>query len=87
MRTMRTMRTMTVDRQYFDTAEGAHTTNVVRVTVAMITCVDGAYAKSPLPAAAAFAQKLWAARRRQIARAKLCIRKTLRDRFPAQPRA
>jgi len=37
------MRTMTVDRQYFDTAEGAHTTNVVRVTVDMITCVDGAY--------------------------------------------
>jgi len=44
------MRTMTVDRQYFDTAEGAHTTNVVRVTVDMITCVDGAYANSTPPA-------------------------------------
>jgi hypothetical protein len=47
------VRTMTVDRQYFDTAEGAHTTNVVKVTVDMITCVDGAYANSPPPAAAA----------------------------------
>ena len=44
------MRTMTVDRQYFDTAEGAHTTNVVKVTVDMITCVDGAYANSTPPA-------------------------------------
>jgi len=35
-------RTMIVDRQYFDTAEGAHTTEVVRVTVNRITCVDGA---------------------------------------------
>jgi hypothetical protein len=35
-------RAITVDRQYFDTAEGAHTTDVVRVTVDMITCVDGA---------------------------------------------
>ena len=42
-------RTMTVDRQYFDTAEGAHTTNVGKVTVDMITCVAGAYANSPPP--------------------------------------
>jgi hypothetical protein len=34
-------RAMTVDRQYFDTAEGAHTTDVVRVSVDMITCEDG----------------------------------------------
>ena len=35
-------RSLTVDRQYFDTAEGAHTTDVVRVNVEMITCADGA---------------------------------------------
>jgi len=34
-------RALTVDRQYFDTAEGAHTTDVVRVNVDMITCEDG----------------------------------------------
>lgn len=34
-------RTITVDRQYFDTAEGAHTTDVVDVTVARITCHRG----------------------------------------------
>jgi hypothetical protein len=50
------LRTMTVDRQYFDTAEGAHTTNVVKVTVDMITCVDGAHANSTPPAAAASAR-------------------------------
>ncbi len=32
-------RTITVDRQYFDTAEGAHTTDVVKVTVDRITCL------------------------------------------------
>jgi hypothetical protein len=32
---------LTVDRQYFDTAEGAHTTDVVKVTVDAITCVEG----------------------------------------------
>jgi len=31
-------RTITVDRQYFDTAEGAHTTDVVQVTVDRLTC-------------------------------------------------
>ena len=35
-------RAMTVDRQYFDTAEGAHTTEVLKVSVDMITCLDGA---------------------------------------------
>lgn len=44
-------RTMTVDRQYFDTAEGAHTTNVVKVTVDTITCLDGVYSNSTPPAA------------------------------------
>jgi len=34
-------RTITVDRQYFDTAEGAHTTDVAEVTVARITCHRG----------------------------------------------
>jgi len=31
-------RALTVDRQYFDTAEGAHTTELVNVTVASISC-------------------------------------------------
>jgi hypothetical protein len=35
-------RTITVDRAYFDTAEGAHTTAVVRVVVDRITCTHGA---------------------------------------------
>lgn len=34
-------RAMTVDRQYFDTAEGAHTTDILKVTVDTITCADG----------------------------------------------
>ena len=33
-------RTITVDRQYFDTAEGAHTTDVVKVSVDKISCLD-----------------------------------------------
>ena len=32
---------MTVDRQYLDTAEGAHTTDVIKVQVDKITCLDG----------------------------------------------
>jgi hypothetical protein len=39
-------RTITVDRQYFDTAEGAHTTDVVKVAVDRITCSDGAYSSA-----------------------------------------
>jgi hypothetical protein len=35
-------RTIAVDRQYFDTAEGQHTTDVVKVSIDAITCVDGA---------------------------------------------
>ncbi|HEY1314881.1 MAG TPA: hypothetical protein VGE92_13450 [Steroidobacteraceae bacterium] len=33
-------RTIAVDRQYFDTAEGQHTTEVVKVTIEAITCRD-----------------------------------------------
>jgi hypothetical protein len=34
-------RTIAVDRQYFDTAEGQHTTEVVKITVQAITCREG----------------------------------------------
>jgi hypothetical protein len=37
----RAERTITVDRQYLDTAEGAHTTQVVKVTVERISCAPG----------------------------------------------
>jgi hypothetical protein len=40
-------RAMTVDRQYFDTAEGQHTTEVVRVTVDSITCLKRADSRAP----------------------------------------
>ncbi len=40
-------RSIAVDRQYFDTAEGAHTTEVVNVSVDVITCYAGADARSP----------------------------------------
>src|ERR1700723_2743108 len=33
-------RTIAVDRQYFDTAEGQHTTEVVKITIEGITCRD-----------------------------------------------
>ena len=46
-------RALTVDRQYFDTAEGAHTTDVVRVSVDMITCVDGIESATARTASAA----------------------------------
>ncbi len=36
-----TRRSIAVDRQYLDTAEGAHTTSVVGLTVDRITCSDG----------------------------------------------
>jgi hypothetical protein len=35
-------RTITVDRQFFDTAEGAHRVEVVKVRVASISCRTGA---------------------------------------------
>jgi hypothetical protein len=34
-------RSIAVDRQYFDTAEGAHTTEVIDVTIGEITCHPG----------------------------------------------
>ncbi|HEY4881381.1 MAG TPA: hypothetical protein VIH80_04310 [Steroidobacteraceae bacterium] len=38
-------RAITVDRQYFDTGEGQHTTDVVKVSVERIRCLDaGAHA-------------------------------------------
>jgi hypothetical protein len=40
-------RSITVDRQYFDTAEGAHTTEIVNVSVDAITCFAGADAHTP----------------------------------------
>jgi hypothetical protein len=46
-------RALTVDRQYFDTAEGAHTTDVVRVSVDMITCADGVESATTRTASAA----------------------------------
>ena len=36
----RAPRTIAVDRQYFDTAEGQHTTDVVKVRVDAITCFE-----------------------------------------------
>ena len=39
-------RTIAVDRQYFDTAEGQHTTDVVKVRIDSITCV-GAASRAP----------------------------------------
>ena len=39
-------RTIAVDRQYFDTAEGQHTTDVVNVSIAAITCRDGVEART-----------------------------------------
>ncbi len=35
-------RTIAVDRQYFDTAEGQHTTDVVKVSIGKITCRSAA---------------------------------------------
>src|ERR1700722_6751821 len=38
--------TIAVDRQYFDTAEGQHTTDVVRVSIDAITCLDAAASRA-----------------------------------------
>jgi hypothetical protein len=43
-------RALTVDRQYFDTAEGAQTTAVVKVTVSSISCTLGPAVTAPLAA-------------------------------------
>ncbi len=45
-------RAITVDRQYFDTAEGQHTTEVVKVRVDRITCHDGSASRAPQIASA-----------------------------------
>jgi hypothetical protein len=37
----RAARTIAVDRQYFDTAEGQHTTDIVKVRIDAITCLEG----------------------------------------------
>jgi hypothetical protein len=39
-------RTIAVDRQYFDTAEGQHTTDVVKVSVDSITCNDASASRA-----------------------------------------
>jgi hypothetical protein len=38
----RSGRSLTVDRQYFDTSEGEHTTEVTAVSVERISCIEGA---------------------------------------------
>jgi hypothetical protein len=45
-------RAITVDRQYFDTAEGQHTTEVIKVSVDRITCRDDATSPHPQIASA-----------------------------------
>jgi hypothetical protein len=53
----RASRAITVDRQYFDTAEGQHTTDVVKVSVDRITCLEGGNARVPQIASATTAQR------------------------------
>ena len=48
----RASRAIAVDRQYFHTAEGQHTTEVVRVRVGRITCLDSGNSRVPQIAAA-----------------------------------
>jgi hypothetical protein len=48
-------RAMTVDRQYFDTAEGQHTTDVLKVSVDRITCLEGGESRTPQLASASAA--------------------------------
>jgi hypothetical protein len=45
-------RALTVDRQYFDTAEGQHTTDVLKVSVDRITCLDSGESRTPQVASA-----------------------------------
>ncbi len=47
----RSSRSITVDRQYFDTGEGQHTTEIVRVSVDRITCLDAGDARAQLASA------------------------------------
>jgi hypothetical protein len=45
-------RALTVDRQYFDTGEGQHTTDVIKVSVDRITCIDSGDSRAPQVASA-----------------------------------
>jgi hypothetical protein len=58
-------RAMTVDRQYFDTGEGQHTTDVVKVSVDRITCLESGDARTPQVASATAAAASSAAERLQ----------------------
>jgi hypothetical protein len=58
-------RALTVDRQYFDTSEGRHTTDVVKVSVDRITCLDSADSRTPQVASATAATTTGAAERLQ----------------------
>lgn len=49
----RSDRSITVDRQYFDTGEGQHTSEILRVSVERITCLDTGDARAQLAAAIA----------------------------------
>jgi hypothetical protein len=40
-------RSIVVDRQYFDTSEGRHTTDIVKVHVASINCIDSGASHVP----------------------------------------
>jgi hypothetical protein len=50
-------RTITVDHQYFDIAEAAHTTDVVKVSVDKITCVDSRLVQTAATAVQATADR------------------------------
>jgi hypothetical protein len=50
-------RTITVDHQYFDTAEAAHTTDVVKVSVDKITCVESRPVQTAATAVQAAAER------------------------------
>ncbi|HEX2788970.1 MAG TPA: hypothetical protein VHN17_00935 [Steroidobacteraceae bacterium] len=58
----RASRAMTVDRQYFDTGEGQHTTDVIKVSVDRITCLDSGDSHVPQLASAAIPVAAAAAR-------------------------
>jgi hypothetical protein len=55
-------RALTVDRQYFDTAEGQHTTDVLKVSVDRITCLEGSESHTPQLASATAASDATRAR-------------------------
>jgi hypothetical protein len=53
----RASRAITVDRQYFDTAEAQHTTDVLKVSVEKITCLEAGNARVPQIASAVSGQR------------------------------